>query len=105
MVWAKTQFIGCGHSRFRERLEFKVDENQEEQDFVHRLVCNYGPAGNIIGEPVYKEGKACSSCPKGYGCSGDYGGLCSSESKIVFLFRCKMKCCFVKSQESRPCRS
>ena len=29
------------------------------------LVCNYGPGGNIVDEPVYKIGEAGSDCPEG----------------------------------------
>ena len=27
------------------------------------LICNYGPAGNVPGEPLYKIGEPCSNCP------------------------------------------
>ncbi|KAJ8674850.1 hypothetical protein QAD02_010636 [Eretmocerus hayati] len=42
-VWAKTTRIGCGSRKF-----VQGDEN------YYYLVCNYGPAGNFIGEPVYE---------------------------------------------------
>ena len=29
------------------------------------MVCNYGPAGNFIGSPVYEQGEAGSNCPSG----------------------------------------
>ena len=29
----------------------------------HYLVCNYWPAGNVVGRPVYRRGPACSACP------------------------------------------
>ena len=38
------------------------------------LVCNYGPAGNYIYQPVYIRGEPCSSCPAGAKCRN---GLCS----------------------------
>lgn len=31
-------------------------------------VCNYGPAGNIEGLPMYAVGKACTQCPAGTEC-------------------------------------
>lgn len=40
------------------------------------MVCNYGPAGNIPGEVVYKDGEPCSECPEGTECSTQYIGLC-----------------------------
>ena len=33
--------------------------------FHQVLVCNYGPAGNIEGAPVYEQGETGSNCPKG----------------------------------------
>lgn len=79
MVWANTRLIGCGHAEFQEHptIEF------EASHFIHRLVCIYAPTGNIIGASVYKKGEPCSGCPKGYWCSKDYAGLCTSKQ---FLF-------------------
>ncbi|CAG9781809.1 unnamed protein product [Diatraea saccharalis] len=41
-------------------------------------ICNYGPAGNIDGFPIYETGLTCSNCPQGTQC-GDrtHRGLCS----------------------------
>lgn len=80
MVWAETRFIGCGHAVFQKNSNPQQEKLlQESKHFIHRLVCNYGPAGNIIKTPVYKKGSACSFCPKGYVCSKDYAGLCVSK--------------------------
>merc|ERR1712180_225947 len=50
MMWAKTERIGCGVTAFRSGR------------FISRLyVCNYGEAGNILRQQVYKIGKPCSS--------------------------------------------
>ncbi|XP_043244530.1 venom allergen 5.02-like [Amphibalanus amphitrite] len=66
MVWARTSHIGCGFVRFR---VFNHD---------NRLyVCNYGPAGNVLLQPVYRRGTACSRCPPGTACSRHYRGLCA----------------------------
>ncbi|KAJ8664925.1 hypothetical protein QAD02_006587 [Eretmocerus hayati] len=43
LVWAKTTTLGCGARKFSED-NFKK----------YFLVCNYGPAGNVIGQPVYE---------------------------------------------------
>lgn len=80
MVWAKTHFIGCGHAAFEEQTQ-----NQEKPHFIHRLVCTYGPTGNIIGASVYLVGEPCSSCPEGFGCSADYPGLCTSKKSSSFI--------------------
>ena len=29
------------------------------------MACNYGPGGNMAGQPVYKKGKPGSKCPTG----------------------------------------
>nr|2VZN_A Chain A, VENOM ALLERGEN 3 [Solenopsis invicta]2VZN_B Chain B, VENOM ALLERGEN 3 [Solenopsis invicta] len=44
IVWAKTTKIGCG------RIMFKEPDNWTK----HYLVCNYGPAGNVLGAPIYE---------------------------------------------------
>ncbi|XP_033212027.1 cell wall protein PRY3-like isoform X2 [Belonocnema kinseyi] len=38
------------------------------------LVCNYGPAGNYLYQPIYVRGKPCSRCPLGSVCRN---GLCA----------------------------
>ena len=32
------------------------------------LICNYGPAGNYIGQKPYKSGTTCSQCEEGTTC-------------------------------------
>ncbi|KAI4504389.1 hypothetical protein M0802_000860 [Mischocyttarus mexicanus] len=44
MVWGNTKEIGCGSLKY-------VENNWES----HYLVCNYGPAGNYLGQPIYKK--------------------------------------------------
>lgn len=72
IIWAKTWRIGCGFTLFMKGLTYR-----------RFYVCNYGPAGNMIGEPIYEQGKPGSACPinscvGGATCSGgkDYPGLC-----------------------------
>ncbi|XP_015585577.1 venom allergen 3 [Cephus cinctus] len=43
MIWADTHLIGCGAIRY-------IASNGWNNTY---LVCNYGPAGNIIGRPIY----------------------------------------------------
>ncbi|KAG7313366.1 hypothetical protein JYU34_000481 [Plutella xylostella] len=40
-----------------------------ERRLVSYTVCNYGPAGNVEGFPVYQAGPACSRCPQGTRCA------------------------------------
>ena len=66
IAWAKTDKVGCGSTSYQER------------GFTHSyMVCNYGPAGNFQGSPMYKTGTACSACPPGTSCTP--GGLCSAK--------------------------
>uniref|UniRef100_A0A293N5X7 Venom allergen 5 n=1 Tax=Ornithodoros erraticus TaxID=265619 RepID=A0A293N5X7_ORNER len=53
VVWAKTKYIGCGLLKYKKGA------------FVSWLyTCNYGPAGNYLGDPVYDDnGATCSKCP------------------------------------------
>ena len=47
VVWGSTNKLGCGKYVTSGRIN---------------LVCNYGEAGNFIGEPVYTSGIPCSKC-------------------------------------------
>jgi len=63
IVWAKTYSVGCGFTQFKDGTWYQ-----------NLYVCNYGPAGNWGGEPVYEQGTACSACPAGTSCVD--GALC-----------------------------
>lgn len=67
VIWASTQFMGCGAVRFR-----KKDGRGGATNF---FVCNYADAGNRAGKPVYLPGTACSHCPQGASCEWSEG-LC-----------------------------
>ena len=43
------------------------------------MVCNYGPAGNIMVNPVYEQGDPGSNCPAGTSkiTQGPTQGLCA----------------------------
>ncbi|KAH1027830.1 hypothetical protein HUJ05_001266, partial [Dendroctonus ponderosae] len=72
LVWADTRFVGCGMATFRNRNT----SSDWKSKYLHRLVCNYGPRGNMIGSPVYKRGIPCSKCPYGR-CDSVRTNLCS----------------------------
>ncbi|GIY31749.1 hypothetical protein CEXT_589961 [Caerostris extrusa] len=65
---------GCGYTGFVNGLSFR-----------RFYVCNYGPAGNILTEPMYETGEPCSDCPInsccGQNCTGEaeFPGLCKME--------------------------
>uniref|UniRef100_A0A4Q8KAQ4 U6-Nephitoxin-Nsp1b_2 n=1 Tax=Nephila sp. SGP-2016 TaxID=1905176 RepID=A0A4Q8KAQ4_9ARAC len=74
VVWATSWRVGCGKAVFKDTKWYKT-----------YLVCNYGPAGNMMGGEMYKEGDTCSECPSNtccgsscaqYGIQSDYEGLC-----------------------------
>ncbi|GLH09264.1 Venom allergen 5, partial [Gryllus bimaculatus] len=54
LVWAKTTLVGCA-----------LAERGSAPGIEFTLICNFGPSGNVAGEPVYQEGDAASACPKG----------------------------------------
>ncbi|GBM54777.1 hypothetical protein AVEN_198784-1, partial [Araneus ventricosus] len=75
VVWATSWRVGCGRAVFKEGKWYKT-----------LLVCNYGPAGNMMGGEMYKGGPPCSACPSGTCCGSScrrsgiqsrYSGLCS----------------------------
>ncbi|KAF2879388.1 hypothetical protein ILUMI_26783, partial [Ignelater luminosus] len=66
MVYAETTQLGCAKSTF-----FKMNKMQTF------LVCNYAPAGNDPGLPVYLAGPPCTKCPTS--CHELYPGLCKTK--------------------------
>lgn len=67
------------------RKQENSNENTENKDKKRTQInilaytfCNYGPAGNIDGFPIYEAGQTCSNCPQGSYC-GDrtHRALCS----------------------------
>lgn len=64
VVWADSYAIGCGFVYFN-----------DGQWYTRQLICNYGPAGNYMNNPVYTEGKTASQCPSGT--SATSAGLCN----------------------------
>ncbi|KAF0287723.1 Venom allergen 5 [Amphibalanus amphitrite] len=73
-IWATSYKIGCGYAGFKSGM---MNNNF--------LVCNYGPAGNVMRWPIYKQGSPCSACPRGTTCGGDsrYPNLCKAEGDEV----------------------
>ncbi|XP_072930298.1 venom allergen 3-like [Epargyreus clarus] len=51
---------------------------RKEAKMIAFTFCNYGPAGNINGFPIYEAGSSCTNCPQGTQC-GDHThrALCS----------------------------
>lgn len=41
---------------------------QREPNIIAYTICNYGPAGNIDGFPIYEAGNTCTNCPQGTQC-------------------------------------
>lgn len=70
VVWDNLEYIGCGHS-----ITPYYDNTTKTR---YLLICNYYPAGNFIGRPIYKRGEPCSECKKKYhlDCNDKYNGLC-----------------------------
>ncbi|KAH6936297.1 hypothetical protein HPB50_015227 [Hyalomma asiaticum] len=65
VIWAETHYVGCGFSTF-----------QHGQGYARIFVCNYAPAGNVYGKPVYLVGRPCTGCPPRSKCSAKYRVLC-----------------------------
>ncbi|CAL4101369.1 unnamed protein product [Meganyctiphanes norvegica] len=67
VVWAVTYEVGCG------AIHYANNGYPESKIYV----CNYGPAGNFLNQPVYESGAAASNCPAGTSASTAYPGLCA----------------------------
>lgn len=71
LAWANVTHIGCAlYSR-------NVDGTS------CMLACNYGPAGNWLGQPMFREGQPASACPNGLGPSSKYPGLCGGGNIVT----------------------
>jgi len=44
VIWGKTSYVGCGWIKYK----------HGEEDTT-TVICNYGPAGNVLGQPIYEE--------------------------------------------------
>ncbi|XP_045766074.1 cell wall protein PRY3-like isoform X2 [Maniola jurtina] len=75
LIWAESSQVGCGGVKFK---EINMDSNEKTNRTVYRLICNFAPSGNIIGQAVYNDGVPCSRCPYGGHCDSEYKYLCSS---------------------------
>lgn len=62
MIWAQTDQIGCGMTEMSNKEKFEII-----------IACDYGPGGNIEGQPVYQNATPCSLCSND-NCTD---GLCS----------------------------
>ncbi|XP_046404728.1 venom allergen 5-like [Ischnura elegans] len=65
LVWGDTYLVGCGYSYYLD----------PQKGYTKFYVCNYGPAGNVVGGQLYQMGPpSCSSF--GLYPSRSYSGLC-----------------------------
>ncbi|XP_044760984.1 venom allergen 3-like [Coccinella septempunctata] len=82
LVWAESYKVGCARAVF---------QSDWGPDVVYKemLVCNYGPSGNIPGQPVYIRGSPCSACYVGTKCEAEYPSLCgrSGTNEIAEITR------------------
>lgn len=77
MVWGWSYAIGCARVVFTEQFK-----SEQRPWTIERLVCNYAPSGNYLGEALYAVGPPCSQCPNGTVCSKRYPGLCALTSQV-----------------------
>jgi len=56
LVWGNTYTVGCGVASYKDTTW------QGTYPYKIFMVCNYGPAGNFIGSPIYATS---GSCPSG----------------------------------------
>lgn len=56
----------------------KKEKEPKDPNIMAYIFCNYGPAGNIDGFPIYEPGASCSNCPYGTVCGGGaHRALCA----------------------------
>ncbi|TRY81051.1 hypothetical protein TCAL_10179 [Tigriopus californicus] len=70
VVWGETTHVGCGVIVYA-----TWNNNYQKMFYNEQFVCNYGPAGNYLGHPIYP--KAGNGAAPGSGCPGAVeNGLC-----------------------------
>ncbi|XP_068223924.1 uncharacterized protein [Palaemon carinicauda] len=69
VLWANTYEIGCGG------VHYSTDLSGTTYPESKIYVCNYGPAGNFLGQEIYTQGTAASQCSNGI--STTYPDLCA----------------------------
>jgi len=79
-IWAESTDIGCGYSECRSGGWNTVF-----------TVCNYGPGGNMMGDPIYQAGQACTRCQSGFRCSSEFQGLCVRKQATESLTMLSLK--------------
>ncbi|XP_041986924.1 venom allergen 3 homolog [Aricia agestis] len=63
---------------YRGAIDVAETRKPEETKIVAYTFCNYGPAGNVEGFPIYEIGTTCSNCPQGTKCTDKtHRGLCT----------------------------
>ncbi|PSN37065.1 hypothetical protein C0J52_25176 [Blattella germanica] len=78
-VWATSKYVGCGQSYFTDDRDLKC----------RLLICNYGPAGNVVGEKLYEVGDSCSACDSDTSCEDIFYFSVQINGLTDF---CKIKC-------------
>ncbi|XP_053624003.1 uncharacterized protein LOC128682949 [Plodia interpunctella] len=59
-------------------MSTRKKDTRKEPKIIAYTFCNYGPAGNIEGFPIYEAGQSCQNCPQGTRCSDrTHRALCS----------------------------
>ena len=68
MLWGTTYEIGCGGIHYSALISGTTYPESKI------YVCNYGPSGNYLGDPVYTKGTPATTCTNGP--SMNYPNLC-----------------------------
>lgn len=72
LIWADNKYIGCA------RVRYGKDHRQTQ------LICNYGPAGNVLGQSIYKmagdSSQIATQCKGGR--NSEYSSLCGKIEPI-----------------------
>ncbi|XP_050316006.1 scoloptoxin SSD552-like [Anthonomus grandis grandis] len=72
LVWAEITHVGCA-----------LTSKDDGTSTICTLACNYGPAGNILTDSMFKEGAAASACSNGLSANAKYPGLCGEGYKAT----------------------
>ncbi|CAB0013518.1 unnamed protein product [Nesidiocoris tenuis] len=60
LIWAETYKVGCA--------DVIYETKDQAGRYRRKVVCNFGPGGNVPGAKIYSTGPICSECPAGVKC-------------------------------------
>ncbi|XP_022200299.2 venom allergen 5 [Nilaparvata lugens] len=63
MIWGPMDFIGCARAVFK-GMKMVPEIKEQVEVYISQVVCNYGPSGMEMRQPIYDVGENLAGCCK-----------------------------------------